>query len=126
MKFRFLTLLAAVTLITALALPLQLAPQDKKDRQHHYQLTVLPTLGGTFGYAGGINNEGSVVGNSTPPGDAVVHAFLWKNGVMTDLGTLGGPDSITANGWNGINDRSAVTGYSETLTPDPNGEDVCG
>ena len=117
----------AVMVVLASAAPIAAQQERSQSRQvPRYKLTVLPTLGGTFGYAGGINNEGSVVGNSTPPGDAVVHAFLWKGGVMTDLGTLGGPDSITANGWNGINDRRAVTGYSETSTPDPNGEDVCG
>jgi uncharacterized membrane protein len=38
-----------------------------------------------------------------------MHAFLWSNGGMQDLGTLGG----SASGGYGINDNDQVTGYSE-------------
>jgi probable HAF family extracellular repeat protein len=75
-----------------------------------YSLTVLPTLGGTFGLAGGLNNRGSVAGNSTLPSDLVEHAFRLQNGVMTDLGTLGGPNSFTQESFTPINARGTVTG----------------
>jgi probable HAF family extracellular repeat protein len=42
-----------------------------------------------------INNRGQIVGESDLPGDTATHAFLWQNGVMTDLGTLPG-DAISA------------------------------
>jgi probable HAF family extracellular repeat protein len=132
MKSRFRMLLSAITFIAGLALlfaglalPLRLAAQDKQDnnpRHHHYRLTVLGTLGGTFGEAWGLNNRGSVTGKSTLAGDTALDAFLWQNGVITDLGTFGGPISFGGS----INDRGAVAGFSNTSTPDPNGEDVCG
>jgi len=37
-----------------------------------------------------IDNLGHVGGTSGLPGDTAHHAFLWKNGAMTDLGTLPG------------------------------------
>jgi probable HAF family extracellular repeat protein len=42
-----------------------------------------------------------------------------------DLGTLGGPNTNTWMNWGGINDHGEAVGISETLVPDPDGEDVC-
>src|SRR4029077_14794566 len=93
--------------------------QEKHSKQlPHYKLTILSTLGGTFGQALGINSKGSVAGYSTLAGDMEADAFIWQKGVMTDLGTLGGPLSLPAPvGGNGINSRGEVAGFSNTSTP---------
>jgi probable HAF family extracellular repeat protein len=48
---------------------------------------------GTFSRPFGLNNKGEVNGVATLLGDTAQHAFLWRDGVMTDLSTLGGPNS---------------------------------
>ncbi len=58
-----------------------------------------------FAHVTRLNDSGQVVGISAN------HAFLWENGVMVDLGTLGGDFSLA----NGINDLGQVVGESKTL-----------
>ncbi len=126
MKSRTLMCTVALTLFAALAIPVQSAAQEQQqqdaEKPQHYTVIDLGTLGGTFGIAFGMNNKAQVVGQSTLPGDMEAHAFLWQKGVMTDLGTLGGPNSTA---FFPLNERGEVTGFSDTSTPDPNGEDVC-
>ncbi len=131
MKSRILTCTTAMTLFAALAIPVGLAAQEqqeqKAEKPQHYTVTDLGTLGGTFGIAEGINNKGLVDGFATLPGDNNQHVFLWQNGVITDLGTLGGPNSGNAAGGDPVpNERGEVAGVAETSTPDPLGEDTCG
>jgi probable HAF family extracellular repeat protein len=54
-----------------------------------------------------------------------LHAFFWREGVLTDLHTLGGPDSFVNVANHTVNERDVVVGYSETSTPDPNAENFC-
>ena len=54
-----------------------------------YSVTDLGTLGGSGSVGFGINNQGQVTGYSFTATGAE-HAFLFSNGQMTDLGTLGG------------------------------------
>src|SRR5260370_32568606 len=49
----------------------------------------LGSLGGTVGWATGLNNQGQVIGAMTLAGDGGWHPFLWRHGRLTDLGTLG-------------------------------------
>ncbi len=91
-----------------------------------YSITDLGSLGYGTTVATGINDSGQITGESylgtevqtkcptpkhkppcfTHPG----HAFMWSNGTMTDLGTLGGLDSQG----NAINDLGDVVGTSAT------------
>lgn len=127
MKSRVVTLIAAMTLLAGLAVPDRLAAQEppKAKQRLHYGLTVLGTLGNPAdSEAHGLNNRGSVSGQAFLPNSAL-HAFFWQMGVMTDLGTLGGPDSFVPVGNHTVNDSGVVAGYSETSEQDPNGENFC-
>ncbi|EXG81626.1 HAF repeat-containing protein [Cryptosporangium arvum] len=66
-------------------------------------------LGGTS--ATGISRTGDVVGTLTTAGGST-HAFLWRAGRRTDLGTLGGDRSFP----NAVNDRGQVVGTSTTAS----------
>jgi len=67
-----------------------------------------------------INNQGLVAGFSTLT-NGTRHAALWRDGVITNLGTLGGPGSTVA--WPGINNTGIVVGISLTDEVDPLDED---
>ncbi len=87
------------------------------------QIIDLGTLGGNESSAFAVNDRGQVVGVAvntiSDPFSFLatqLRAFLWQNGVMQDLGTLGGPE-----GWAlFINERGQVAGFSLTnSTPNP-------
>jgi probable HAF family extracellular repeat protein len=74
-----------------------------------YQITDLGTLGGKVSYAFGVNIHGDVAGSSTTAsGDE--HAFLYHNGVMSDLGVLDSGDTFSRA--YGINDSGVLVGQS--------------
>ena len=70
---------------------------------------LAPSITSAYSAAQAINNEGEVVGESLVA-SGVSHAFLWKNGVMTDLGVLTQGDSSYAYG---INDSGQVVGAEQ-------------
>jgi probable HAF family extracellular repeat protein len=78
-------------------------------------ITTLGSLGGvtSFGLSGvamGINNRNEAVGFSYLSGGINRHAFLYKNGVMSDLGSFGGFSLATD-----INDAGEIVGFSSNL-----------
>jgi probable HAF family extracellular repeat protein len=64
------------------------------------QMVDLGTLAGphSTSYANAINNRGEVVGQSTLDDVFQVHAFLWRQGEMTDLAPLSTADDINDHG----------------------------
>jgi probable HAF family extracellular repeat protein len=98
-------------------------PSDSRGRlgaNAEYQVDKYPSLGGTPSRGMAINNRGWVAGWSTL-GDGTRHAALWRNGVVTDLLTLGGPGSTVP--WPGLNDDRMVVGISLTAEVDSLDED---
>ena len=130
-------LLIALSLCAALALPFVSYAQEQKAEHHHYKLIDLGTFGGpgstpTDGSQQILNNRGAVVGGAdTPslnpypncfnpfnaPDCNVQHAFIWRDGALTDLETLPG-GSASFPYW--INSGGIIAGASELATIDPN------
>ncbi len=74
-------------------------------------MTDLGTLGGGYGFASWINDQGDVAGGSLAL-DQAFHGFLWHHGTMVDLPPVGGAPWAFANG---VNDYDQVVG-NETDT----------
>lgn len=55
-----------------------------------FAVTDIGTLGGASSVANAVNRSGAVAGSSTLSGNAQIHAFVMRKGVMIDIGTLGG------------------------------------
>jgi len=105
--------------------PLTGVTQTRPTRWIDGQITDLGSFGGNQGWASGINNQGLIVGaslNTVPDPYSLIDGligssngtqtrpFLWRDGVMQDLGTLGGPDAWAIL----INQHGQVAGLSYT------------
>lgn len=133
------TRIIALALFAALAVPVQLAAQDKQSdshKYHHYQLVDIGTFGGPSSsnawagfYTKTMNSKGAVLGEANtsytvdlyclfgPPNCFMSDAFEWHNGVLTDLTGL--PGNVNGTYEAGINSRDWVTGLSGNGAIDP-------
>ena len=104
-----------------------------------YAVTILSTLSpdpslSSISNGNGINDLDWVVGDANYPGtwtdpsgtisyppNTTEHATLWRDGRITDLGTLGGPNS-SIGFVSRPNDMGLLSGNAQNSQPDPNGE----
>jgi len=113
----FLTLIAVCCGVAPAPARAQGQAQTKARTQ--YQVSNLPGLGGTSNGGNSINDQTWVSGYARLP-DRNRHAALWRNGVLSDLGTLGGPNSSVT--WNVKNTAGIIVGISQTADPQLLGE----
>lgn len=104
-------------------------PEIRAVLWQHNQIIDLGTLeGGYESVSTSVNSRGQVTGfstNTVPDENSIIgigyqtRAFVWQNGAMRDLGTLGpGTDAIASL----INERGQVVGWSYTSS---NPSDIC-
>ena len=93
-------------------------PEPMKPKSQ-YLVSTLPDFGGTSSGGNSINDLSWAAGYSRLP-NRNRHATLWRSGLLTDLGTLGGPNSSVT--WNVKNTAGIIVGISQTATPEPLGE----
>jgi probable HAF family extracellular repeat protein len=114
------TLFMVVTVVCIGLVPAHAQGQVQAMAKTQYSVSNLPGLGGTNSAGNSINNQSWVAGYSRLMGNQTRHASLWRNGELTDLGTLGGPNSSVT--WSVKNTEGIVVGISQTATPEPLGE----
>lgn len=118
------TILQSIAIAGLLAAPLTLVAQEQNQQsgRTRYKVIDLGSLqGGAFSQPFSINSHGLVGGAASLPNNEQ-RAVLWSRGLIVDLGTLGGANSVVF----GSNAREQVVGEAERSTEDPNGEDFCG
>ncbi|GAA5019314.1 hypothetical protein GCM10023258_06850 [Terrabacter aeriphilus] len=74
---------------------------------------------GTISEANAVNDAGQVVGTALPRSGYPLRGFIWQNGVMRDLGTLGGTSEATVA--EAVNSTGVVAGFSQTAGGETHG-----
>jgi len=98
--------------------------QENNEKLVHYSVQNLGTLGGVLGSsAHSINDQSWTAGVANLTGDTEEHAAIWQDGVVTDLGTLGGDNSNVD--FPVKNNDGVVVGFAQTPETDPLGENFC-
>ena len=77
-----------------------------------YHDGTMTLISDTYGWAAGINDNGEVTGVFTPPGLLEQHAFVYQNGVFTDIGTLPGYSNMPYALPYAINNSGTIVGDS--------------
>ena len=99
--------------------PVDAQKPEGMEARRQYQVSDLPGLDGTSNGGNSINDRAWAAGYARLP-DRNRHAGLWRNSLLTDLGTLGGPNSSVT--WNVKNTAGIIVGISQTADPEPLGE----
>jgi len=106
---------------------------ESRHTHHHYKLFDVGTFGGPYSQysvpsSAGLNSRGTAAGvadTSIPdpfsPNNCffdcwVDHAFVWKDGVTTDLGTL--PGGLSSFAYT-VNEHGLIVGQSQNASIDP-------
>lgn len=114
----------SIAFLIVTILQLASAVQAQNVTPARYRVINLGTLGGLFGSsAHSVNNVGWIAGAANLSGDTEEHAALWQDGVVTDLGTLGGDNSNVDSPVK--NNAGLIVGFAQTSTVDPLGENFC-
>ena len=107
-----------IAVCCAAALPPAYA-QAQATSKVQYNVSNLPGLGGTSNGGNSINDQTWVAGYARLL-NRNRHAALWRNSLLTDLGTLGGPNSSVT--FNVKNTAGIIVGISQTADPQLLGE----
>jgi probable HAF family extracellular repeat protein len=138
MKANSTTLVVMLGLLAPLVAPILLTAQNIEShlQHHHYKVVDMGTFGGPqsgIDYAVPLNNRGMVTGsadtaeanpdygNDNPtffPDPYIEHTFGWRNGVLTDLGSLPGGGVSQPNC---MNERGDAAGNASNSLIDPIG-----
>jgi probable HAF family extracellular repeat protein len=82
-------------------------------------VTNLGTLGGTNSFAFSINDSNQVAGASLISGNAILNAFVWQHGWLTNLnGVIPIGSGWTLTDARGINDSGFIVGWGVTNSAD--------
>src|ERR1019366_3510518 len=93
MNLKTLSTGSAIGLLALLTISGSNSTHAQTPKPRHYKIIDLGTLGGTYSDAYGINDAGVVSGGAatlSQTNGLAQTAFLWYNGKMKNLGTLGG------------------------------------
>src|SRR5438309_10189067 len=113
------TLSIVVTVVCIGLLPVHAQGQVQAKAKTQYNVSTLPEFGGTSTGGNSINDQSWAAGYSRLP-NRNRHATLWRNSSLTDLFTLGGPNSSVT--WSVKNTAGIIVGISQTADPQLLGE----